>query len=510
MAIEFARSSQDSVAWDNLIQILDEECRLTDSETVSGSLDEDLWAIDADCDMPTEDAADPPLSALHVEPLLDQAVDLLDRGIRERLAFDDLMARWVTLLLELKEYRQLDGVLKKEQEAHIYSIALFESEAALNAESTLADGAKKAAEMMTENLGYYDISGKWSVLIDGASQAARASALLGQVQVEKMPPKFEVNDHDFGPRFRALGINTVALLQGYVATEATQHAMTSQGSALAVQAKIQQVASNASAARAVGLTAKSEWDKNNVAFRTERTTILRNLLDIKLKAALEPAGPLNYRPRLRASRKRFKQDFRNAMKRLMKVRVGIEVLYGYKVDLPSTSGTRAYYDDCLLWARDAIDFLIRRSRQEQMAIVPLSLRKLIGDAKWQQGLIGGHWVLEAQKEVFGSKKGLRLRGLAAVVTTSDPRSIWQIGIQPPREARFDGTQFGPPPPLPRYYIGRVANRDAIRDPDIVGGAALYNASPVGTWTITAESVLPVGTRFDTLSDIQLDLHLAFV
>ena len=50
----------------------------------------------------------------HVEPLLDQAADLLDRGMRDRSTYDNLRSLYAKLLLDIMEFESTDAIHREE------------------------------------------------------------------------------------------------------------------------------------------------------------------------------------------------------------------------------------------------------------------------------------------------------------------------------------------------------------------------------------------------------------
>src|SRR5262249_27192945 len=59
---------------------------------------------------------------LHVEPLLDQAADLLDRAASNRATYDQLASEMMTQILELKEALELEEIREQEEKDGAYSV----------------------------------------------------------------------------------------------------------------------------------------------------------------------------------------------------------------------------------------------------------------------------------------------------------------------------------------------------------------------------------------------------
>src|SRR5687768_17503438 len=60
----------------------------------------------------------------HVEQLLQQSGDLLDRALQARTEYRDLAARALGVALQITEFDQLDAIHRREQEANYYQLPL--------------------------------------------------------------------------------------------------------------------------------------------------------------------------------------------------------------------------------------------------------------------------------------------------------------------------------------------------------------------------------------------------
>jgi hypothetical protein len=63
--------------------------------------------------------------------------------------------------------------------------------------------------------------------------------------------------------------------------------------------------------------------------------------------------------------------------------------------------------------------------------------------------------------------------------------------------------------VPACYLGRVADRDSLREPEIAGTGVAHNASPIGKqWKVTLAPKSTDGILTANLQDVQLFLHVA--
>jgi hypothetical protein len=294
----------------------------------------------------------------------------------------------------------------------------------------------------------------------------------------------------------------------------TRHTMQSVRDNITAQSENINSAAASDTKRVRGLQAKASWDTSNTAFQYQRTQVSRDMEIAKVKAATETAGVLNYGERMRPIRQRADVDFQESLAKLAATAKGLRLLYGYDVELPRPGGV-AFFDDCLLWVRKAINWLVRFRQLEQSFVLPISVRGLTPD--WGQSCHTGQFSFTVLASALAYMRHVRLRGLSVLTVVKrgeeDPASLFQATVVCPRTStcvHLSGStetldqQFVPP-----CRIGRVTYRGNIREPDVVGSTALYNVSPIGSWQLSINTKSSTGEKLDSLTDIQLDLHLAF-
>jgi hypothetical protein len=119
--IEFQRSGEEQKVWDTVQNILNSDYLLTSDGTSAGQLSKFALRIEKDFSFIAQERDDD-FSSFHIEPLLDQAADLLDRGLKDREIWDEQATKMFLLALELNEYRSLDEIHQAEEASGIYDV----------------------------------------------------------------------------------------------------------------------------------------------------------------------------------------------------------------------------------------------------------------------------------------------------------------------------------------------------------------------------------------------------
>lgn len=275
-------------------------------------------------------------------------------------------------------------------------------------------------------------------------------------------------------------------------------------------------AARAANSRMSSLEARRYWEWCNLWFARWRAQAARDTYSVKAAAVADPDGALNYGKRLDALQGRFQLDFRSAIARLQKVSIGMQRIYGYNVPLPANPADLDYFDQCLYWNRAALQWLIRFTRREQCLVLPISIRRLVGEAAWAKGRSTHEWSFNLSAEVFASFSHVRMRGISAATRSTDEigKELLTLGVRVPRRGTFvhltGAIEVLNQSDVPMVWLPRVSARTARRLPDVLGISALHNVSPIGRWTITAPQPTFTPHRLlDDVDDIEIELHLAF-
>jgi hypothetical protein len=459
------------------------------------------------------DASDADFSPLHVEPLLDQAADLFDRGIKDRAIHDDLAAKALELSLELNEYVALDRIHREEEASGLYDVDYKLSIANVNAESGSLASYNRARYWASAGIDQHVAT--FNEVYNAHRELAFTNGLVAYTFQDQ---RFSGYEH-----YNVFGNSwTVSEIALDATEKLANNSLQSTSYSLRIQLEMIDASRRGADQRLPGLQARADWDARNATFRRRRTIVARERQDIRSYAATVGDGILNFAKRTPSLRERFHADFRNALARIKVASTGLRQVYGYGAPLPADEGSLDYYDDCLLWTRQAIHWLIRFSRQEQSAIVPISLREIIGDQAWRQQRRLGRFSFDVSADLFPNLAHVRLRGLSGFVLSDDDDDtnveqqrpkLWRLRAKLPvvgRIIHLDGTeeqidQSRVPPCL--FY--RAMRRSYIRDPDVFGASALHNASPIGQWSAVVDGSVPRSRNYDDIRDIELDLFVGF-
>jgi hypothetical protein len=500
----FARSATASAAWTRVTQLIDTEMPHGRGLEAPQSFYFDriekgfLFAARSE---------DQDFIYLHVEPLLDQAADLLDRGIRERAQWDDLAAKAATLGLEIAEYKALDAIHTEEEKQGFYNNDWLEAQGEIDAAE-----ATRSALVTAEQYQRSAVTGiqtDYNAAYNANRKAAFVNGLVAYSFGDAPFKGYQNHTWDgVGYTVSALSIQAAEVLSDYAYTQAYN---SNQSQTYSLTATIEGIKRKQPYTSAI-----NQWNYKNITFRKQRTIASRNIQDVKARAATDPDGLLNYAKRLPAIQKRFQADFRNALARLKSAEQGMIKLFGYDVALPTNAASISYFDDCLNWTRDAVHWLIRFARREQSTVVVVSLRQLVG-LGWVDALLDGKLEFSMNEDQFGGASCVRLRGVALhlvrAAKTAEPHRLMRARVHVPKTARVrrqDGTLIDiDQSELPPCHFGRLDARNAVRVPDIFGSASLHNASPLGDWMVELLGFVGEGASVTDLDDIELDVHVGF-
>lgn len=465
----------------------------------------------------------------HVETLLNQAADLLERGIRDRQEFNSLRAHWCKLVLEVREFEELRKIHKKEIAAGWYGLNFKQSEPEWGAEVENSNGYG-AVERILKNLLQKDNLNSANI-----GEQAHQSVILTGYSLASNPgntTKEREKAEDAARTLARMNLETQAQLE-----QAHLQATTA--------------AEASSKKRMQALEVKKNWDENDQIFRSMRSDVALLMNVIKKAVMYAPDGAYNYAAQMELVRQRFLRDFQDSYSRLMKAKDGLEQLYAYYTSAPKNDlcygfqpsafpelkeNEDSFFDQCLLWTRDAIRFMVAFGQLEQNYVFPVSVKDYCGgDDAWTKILqTAANGSLEITfdlpESLFPDQYHVRLRGITAFVVEKKrtPGDIWRMELRPPKygycrrlpELAPDGKSDIEldQHTVPTVTLGRVMSRESVRDPDIVGIAALHNISPIGakkdhsieerSWKLTVDTKSLLGTSLSNLKDIHIDLLLA--
>jgi hypothetical protein len=469
---------------------------------------------------------DAELNPLQVESLLEQAVALIDRCAGARSAHERWSRDKWEFQLEFDRFLRLARLQDRQRQAGVdtipYERAVLEraAEAGLEANHRNAEAQLKA---LMEDLA-----------------ASGLNKLMAAREVSAWLAAYPLKDSDLR------GDDAIYSFDG--ARKSKPEHLFEAARAEADEAAWAQFA-DLMARRFAGMAAsdsgrfrkqKSEidikWSLADMAFQRERLQCERDGLWERIHQAQSAGGLFHYQEQLAAVERQFSRDFRDALALLLAARRGLKDLFDYAPPFPQ-EGSPAYFDEVAAWATSARQRTASWAQSDQDYVLAVSIKGLAKSA-WEAGRSAAEWTFEIPEDLFPGQANVRLRGLAlAVVAEQDAPEAAPPKIKPGQKA--DLPLAGPPKPLgywsarvsvppsatvrhpsgtagvldqsalPVCYFGRVAERDALRDPEFVPAGALRNAGPIGKgWKLALSRQSTDGAATASLRDVQLYLHVA--
>jgi hypothetical protein len=504
--VKLEREDSNQMEWLKIEKVLS-EAYFTEEKKLSGNLNPQYLGITNGFKF-IPSPVDLELIQTHIEPLIDQAADLLDRCLRDRATWDELSNKMFNLALELNEYKELDKIHKEEEDSGLYDHQYKQSLAEYNAEVAYLNTNKVNSALLENIISFYFDSKKIIKLYN----ANVVTAWLGGL----VPYKWDTQKFDSYLRYGFNGGSAKSLAEHYADSAGTinWHSLNYQKETLELQKAFIKDLVGVSTNRLVGLKAQTHWDEVNRDFQRRRTKVSRDLEDIKSKAAIDADGVLNYAKRLPPLKERFTQDFRDALARIKVVELGLKNIYGLEMPAPKSEADVDYYDQCLKWTRKVIQWILKFSRKEQNTILTISVRDMVTN-DFTHMSEKGKWSFSLANNNFPGMCNIRLRGLS--INTREKllqkNRVWQFKVTPPAKTEIkhfltkETVQFNQSFLEPCIF-GRVFERESTKTADIIGLTSLYNASPIGNWHISSLGTF-ASLNTDKIQDIELDFHLAF-
>ncbi|MGO7400312.1 hypothetical protein ACCS88_21010 [Rhizobium ruizarguesonis] len=434
---------------------------------------------------------------LHVEPLLDQSADLLDRAIRDRASWDDLSGKWLQSVLTLKEEVAAEQVTARDIDAGALDVAWHQAVGDYRS----MHRAIKALDVTTKSLAQADQNDDNYVYARGA--IAFISTLL---PVPNGSTPFQPNIDGT--------VRTIWDHMDYYTEKTTNYELKKANFLNFGQEYGYRAQLNGYLERVTAVKADAVYRVKEAEFDRQKFLIKRNFRDMKCLATFSPDGALNYGKRLDASKERFRLDLKTALEKIHAILPGLRDIYGYNEPIPKNYSDLDYFDDVLIWARKTIQWLLRFSRIDQNSAVSISLREQVGEQNWPTAIENGSFEFELPSELFHNMFHVRLRGISAYVEHNIEPKFWiKMSVKPPEKTEvlfLDGSKsvfdqsF-----LPNILIGRALSRFGARDADVFGVSILHNASPIGSWKAEIIGRQPASADKTQIQDIFLDLLVAY-
>lgn len=497
---------RDEPAWSDIIQKATETYNLNSTQQLTHAIAPELLAIDSSFAFVAL-KGDEQFEPHRVEHLLAEANDLLTRGLDYQEQWDDLAVKTFNVIVELKEFNELDEIHQDETNAGVYAIPALDSFAELMAQSALVDGHANEIILM-----------KW--ILDTAFSVDAINNQSFNAQIIAWLSQYEHRDAQVN--WNKI-LNSAAEHAKLAAGSEVFHTLITQSKLINAQLSAATGAMQAALERQIGLRTRNKWDNKDVEFKSRRTQVGRRLAKYKAKALTEDDGALNYPKRMRRIRQLFERDFRDALARIFAASEGLKQYYGYSAPFPTSlealrnhknHSLGQYFSDALLWVRDAISWLAKFAQFEQNYVLALSIRESVSDREWTNGLKSGAWIFEVPESLFEHQCHVRLRGISAAVLTKEngPNEIWRAILTAPVKSltqHLSGfTVQLNQANLPPCRLGRIFPRASFQLPDTSGAYSWHNASPIGKWDLSLRPCSPRLADLKNVEDVHLDLYLA--
>jgi hypothetical protein len=447
-----------------------------------------------------------------VELLLNQAADILDRCLRDRLEWEDKQIKWASLAIEIVDFLQRDEIHNGEIEAGLYTTAC--TEAAFERQGRLFDN-----KAIAESNSYL-----CSLLNTTLSNTIGTGYSLDQALLAFMGV-WSFNDKSF--RW-GQDTKTAGAYAQQAATGIANFNFFNQKLPLLASYVRNDYEKVASAYRELAAAERQRWLMREVDFQRQRTEQARYLMDLRVRLAVEKGGPFNYREKMDVVSDRINRGFNEAVARLKAIEIGLDTIFGFKHPLPQSvnefmpgsSGvlpvaSSGILDDCVEWVRQAIAWIVRFSNFDQSCVVTLSLKQHTNQA-WEDGVRYGAWKFKLTDEQTGDFFGMsciRINSVSASVVGGNLQGLWKISVKPPRSAVY--THLGgdkvsvDQKEIPTLILGRVGTRQLLREPDFAARSAFRNFSPLGDWEVTLGDRSSRGESRLEIEDIELDVEITY-
>ncbi len=459
-------------------------------------------------------------SPLHFEPLLEEAIELLDGCAAIRSSWNENAIQLADFMTEILEFISKDVVQSKESDAGFYRLKVDEIRYKFDSESEFIARSEEALTTLTANL-----DNNWSR--EAIAEQKLVASLNAEVSSKEL---HEAGSHRNYVQHETelLGKKTKPQHVRRYQEIMSEHRLKVEHASLKSRIRSLEGAISSAAKRRDGYEQQLLYAENEMNFLRRRYEIDKRLIQLKMKMLLQKNGIVNYPARKARMKEIFENDFLKSIQKLLSVAVGMKEMMGYQNGFPK-SGKGSFFDECEKWADDALEYLRIQSRADQLLVLPISLRSYEQD-KFNAGRRKGIWEFtvfdEEERGTNAYQNSLakflknfwcvRLRGMSAYVNLSNggtgATDAWQLLVRLPAKGyvrRKDGTLVNLTGQdwLPPVSIGRAMGsyRDFV--PDKTGVKVLHNASPFGKWRVELADRSTHNRTLDKVEDLQLDLHL---
>lgn len=394
---------------------------------------------------PDEADAEARFRSWHVEPLLNQAAELLERCLRDKLTHDSLRAQSAQQSLALT----LDDELLKLDERIL---------------TNRPDGRTPEIDWQIARLQYsYDIQ----MGLRSEQDAIRQNLEEARDRYLSNKPGAKGSDPEYAQYWAATRQQTVQIGEHDRAAGDTGYAL--------------------AAAQADAATTRLTLAARRAAFK-RRDDLTRN------------GGPLDYSAQASRIEARVERDFRDAVSRLHVAAKGLRVIYGRELELAEIwlpTATTGLLETAVRLVREEIRFLAAFAQLDQVFSVCHSLRTGVSPPVWQNFVSGAkELAFELPEALLTRHTRARVRGLSCVALLKDQLHEWlSLEVSMPTDAAMliPGSQSGvaivpiSQHDAPACTLGRISDYRSTMQPDVCGMISLMNLSPLSARPISKMS-----------------------
>jgi hypothetical protein len=194
--------------------------------------------------------------------------------------------------------------------------------------------------------------------------------------------------------------------------------------------------------------------------------------------------------------------------------------------LETLSSDLTRIDVAALWCRRAIKWLVAFGQLDQASTYVFSMKRILGqqwDTAIRDGGLSGeaNFKFNTQADVFDSHRFVRLRGVCSyLIGGVEDVGPWTVDVSLPQSALSVQTINGSAGDkfvkidqslLPSCRLGRVETKGSFRPPEVAGAISLMNASPIcfdpsDCWTVKLRSPTD-GRALSKLKDCFIEINV---
>lgn len=269
---------------------------------------------------------------------------------------------------------------------------------------------------------------------------------------------------------------------------------------------------------------KSGWYADDKIKNNDFLQFRKTLLQTK-KAQLGNTKILDFTFQKQLCFDRLILNFKDCLNRSIIAEEGLEKIYSYSYlktldDLLNIDDNiQSKINTLYIWVYDAIKFVSAYSQLDQSITICLSLKSLIDPDKFnelrtEQNDFNTIFTIPQNIIPYDSHDNLRFKGIGASLIGNVGQTPWKIEFKLPENGLYfrDGNQYPiNQKNIPKCILGRVENRNSIRNIEYCGMVSLNNASPIENigsfWTINIIKPNTDNESFSNIDDIIIELNL---